>query len=435
VSLSREVRGTLPYMAPEQLRGRTCDARSDIWAIGAILFEMATGRRAFPQSEKAAMMLAILQEPPTPPRQMNRNISPLLEQIILKTLDKDPEHRYQTAKQLQTALQNIVKKSSGRIGSSSSTVDGLTTTGLEIAHVLFMDVVSYSQLAIDEQQRTLGVLQSAVRQCEEFRHADTLGQLICLPTGDGMALVFFGEPESPVRCACQLTIRLREHPQVKLRIGIHTGPVYRVEDINSGRNVAGGGINFAQRVMDCGDAGHILLSQSAAEVLSQLTNWSQSLHDLGNAVVKHGVHIHLYNFTRGEIGNPAVPSKIRSARFLRKKAASALSAGVFAVLLLATGLWVYRHSARSYAITPISGRPSIAVLGFKNLGPKDKDWVRGWLLENFRTALGDDLNIATDETVRHLKSDLGITDETTLASDTLAVINNTDHADWVLSGS
>src|SRR5512146_2735910 len=138
---------------------------------------------------------------------------------------------------------------------------------LELAHVLFMDIVGYSKLPMDEQQSVLSELKHAVRQTPQFLSADNTDQLIRLPTGDGMALVFFGDPEAPVRCAMELAQALRACPKIQLRMGVHSGPVYRIADINANRNVSGGGINLAQRVMDCGDAGHILVSAAVAEVL------------------------------------------------------------------------------------------------------------------------------------------------------------------------
>lgn len=151
---------------------------------------------------------------------------------------------------------------------------------VELAHVLFMNIVSYSVLPMDEQRRALRQLQELVRSNKVVVRAEEDGELLRLPTGDGMALVFFSYPEAPVRCALELAQALREIPMLPLRVGIHTGPVYRVEDINANRNVSGGGINMAQRIMDVGDAGHILLSQSVADVLLQLSNWRAFIHDL-----------------------------------------------------------------------------------------------------------------------------------------------------------
>jgi len=187
------------------------------------------------------------------------------------------------------------------------------TPSLEMANVLFLDIVAYSQLHMDQQQQAIQELQDAVRSTSEFARAQANDQLIRLPTGDGMALVFFRDPEAPVRCALDLTKILRAKPHIRLRMGIHAGPVYRIADINANRNVAGGGINIAQRVMDCGDSGHILLSKTMADVLRELSSWTKHLHDLGEAEVKHGVRVHLYNLCTEEAGNPELPKKLRAA--------------------------------------------------------------------------------------------------------------------------
>jgi len=183
---------------------------------------------------------------------------------------------------------------------------------LEIAHILFMDIVGYSKLPMDHQRQYLSQLQEMVSRSDEFIRARRKDQLISLPTGDGMALVFFDDAEAPLRCAVQLTDVLRGTPEIQLRMGIHTGPVYRVADINANRNVAGGGINMAQRVMDCADAGHILVSDTVANVLSQVSAWSHCLHDLGETEVKHQVRIRVYNVCDVNVGNPRTPAKFRA---------------------------------------------------------------------------------------------------------------------------
>lgn len=183
---------------------------------------------------------------------------------------------------------------------------------LEIAHVLFMDVVGYSRLPIDEQTRRLRKLQEIVRGTEEFRRASAVEQLISLPTGDGMALVFFGDPLAPVRCAIELGRTLKNVPEIELRMGVHSGPVSRVDDINGTRNVAGEGINIAQRVMDIGDNGHILVSKSVADVLHQVSGGADHLHDLGNVEVKHSISLRVFNLYTAECGNPNPPQKCGS---------------------------------------------------------------------------------------------------------------------------
>jgi Tol biopolymer transport system component/class 3 adenylate cyclase len=209
---------------------------------------------------------------------------------------------------------------------------------LEVGHVLFMDLVGYSRLTIEDEEQILEELQNVVRELGEFRAASEEKRLIRLPTGDGMALVFFGDPEAPLRAAVELSRGLRDRPSLKLRMGIHSGPVYRVEDINANMNVAGGGVNLAQRVMDCGDAGHILVSEDSARFFGQVGEWADRLHDVGRTRVKHGVRLHLYSLHVSEVGNPALPRKLRRERFRRRGIASAVGAGVAAAA--AVLLWI-----------------------------------------------------------------------------------------------
>jgi tetratricopeptide (TPR) repeat protein/class 3 adenylate cyclase len=217
-----------------------------------------------------------------------------------------------------------------------------------------MDIVAYSTLHTDRQHQVLHDLQKAVRSTSTFTRAQADDQLIRLPIGDGMALVFFRDPEAPVRCALELTETLRGHAEINLRMGIHTGPVYRVADINANRNVAGGGINIAQRVMDCGDAGHILVSSAEAEVLGQVSAWCSMLHDLGEVEVKHGVRIHLYNLYNDKAGNSVLPTKISEQRAALSPDASttkdkrlvALTAAGMVILAFAFIGWlIFAHKA------------------------------------------------------------------------------------------
>jgi class 3 adenylate cyclase len=170
-----------------------------------------------------------------------------------------------------------------------------TQVRLEIAHVLFMDIVGYSKLLIDEQSETLQELNRIVRNTEIARKAEAAGQLIFLPTGDGMALVFTGSVEDPVECALQVSQTLRAQPSLPVRMGIHSGPVHHVADVNQRENIAGAGINIAQRVMDCGDAGHILVSKRVADDLAQYRRWQPYLHEVGDFEVKHGVVVSVVN--------------------------------------------------------------------------------------------------------------------------------------------
>src|SRR5499427_5473477 len=179
---------------------------------------------------------------------------------------------------------------------------------LEIGHVLFIDIVGYSKLLINEQSEQMQKLREIMRGTEQFRSAEAAGKLLRLPTGDGGALVFRTSPDAPVLCALEISKELKKHPELRVRMGIHSGPVNEITDLNEQANIAGAGINIAQRVMDCGDAGHILLSKHVAEDLEHYPRWQRCLLDLGECEVKHGVCVSLVNLYRNDAGNAAVPT-------------------------------------------------------------------------------------------------------------------------------
>ncbi len=189
---------------------------------------------------------------------------------------------------------------------------------LEIAHVLLIDVVGYTKLLVNEQIELLQELNQIVRSTECFRAAEASGKLNRVPTGDGMALFFFNSPEEPVRCALEISKALQDHLHIQVRMGVHSGPVNRVTDVNDKTNFAGSGINVAQRVLDCGDAGHILLSAHVAEDLSHYRHWQPHLHDLGECEVKHGLRLHLFNLYKDGLGNLQVPEKLKLWRRWRQ---------------------------------------------------------------------------------------------------------------------
>jgi TolB-like protein/class 3 adenylate cyclase len=240
----------------------------------------------------------------------------------------------------------------------------------EIGHVLFIDVVGYSKLLINEQSELLRKLNEIVRRTEQFRLGETEGELVRLPTGDGMALVFRNSPESPVQCALEISQALKDHPKIQVRMGIHSGPVNEVVDVNERGNLAGAGINIAQRVMGCGDAGHILLSRHVAEDLEAYARWRPYLHDLGECEVKHGVRIGIVNLHNNAVGNRRLPEKIRKGRVESDKAARVRKRQLMVALLLvliAVGAFfvIYRNrTLRPFAVIPAK---SIAVLPFQNL--------------------------------------------------------------------
>src|SRR6058998_2183833 len=210
---------------------------------------------------------------------------------------------------------------------------------LEIAHVLFIDIVGYSKLSINDQRAAIDELTQAVRASGQFQNAETGARLIKIPTGDGMALVFYKSPEEPVECALEISRALKEHPRLQLRMGVHSGPVSGVIDVNGHANLAGAGLNMAQRVMDCGDVGHILLSKHVAEDLEEYEQWRPLLHDLGSCEVKHGVRVSVVNLYADQVGNPKLPRKFQTAQKRRTRLRwAAMTAALLALAAIVAGI-------------------------------------------------------------------------------------------------
>src|SRR5436309_3095320 len=238
---------------------------------------------------------------------------------------------------------------------------------LEIAHVLFLDIVGYSKLSVNEQHARVDELNGIVRLSEQFQKAEAANRILKIPTGDGMALVFYRSPEEPAQCAFEISRALKNKQRLQVRMGIHSGPVSGVVDVNERTNVAGAGINLAQRVMDCGDAGHILLSRHVAEDLAEYERWRPFLHDIGTFEVKHGVRVSVTNLYSDEVGNPNLPSKLQAVKKHHARVRwAALAIGLLVVAALAAAVlsFLRKGPARSLATAV---EKSIAVLPFENL--------------------------------------------------------------------
>src|SRR5216684_6052551 len=275
---------------------------------------------------------------------------------------------------------------------------------LEIAHVLFIDVVGYSKLSINEQRTAVDELNEVVRVSEQFQNAEAASRLIKIPTGDGMALVFYKSPEEPVECALEISRALKEHRQ--LRMGVHSGPVSGVIDVNGHANLAGAGLNIAQRVMNCGDAGHILLSRRVAEDLGEYEHWRPLLHDLGECEVKHGMRVSIVNLHADEVGNPQLPKKFQA---LKKHAArvrwAATTAALLALAAIVAGSAMFsRNRERLTLSVP---EKSIAVLPFES---RSEDKANAYFAEGIQdeilTRLSKiaDLKVISRTSTQHYKS-------------------------------
>ena len=277
---------------------------------------------------------------------------------------------------------------------------------LEIVHVLFIDIVGYSKLSINEQRSAVDELTQIVRATEQFQKAEASERLIKIATGDGVALVFYTSPEAPVRCGVELSRALKDHPRLRVRMGIHSGPVSGVVDVTGRTNLAGAGLNLARRVMDCGDAGHILLSKHIAEDLAEFEEWRPLLHDLGSCEVKHGMQVAIVNLWSDDVGNRQLPQKFQA---LKKQRARVRWAEVAAALLLLAGIaaafvLVSKKSAKS---TSIVSEKSIAVLPFENRSEeKANAYFAEGIQDEILTRLSKiaDLKVISRTSTQHYKS-------------------------------
>jgi TolB-like protein/class 3 adenylate cyclase/Tfp pilus assembly protein PilF len=277
---------------------------------------------------------------------------------------------------------------------------------LEIAHVLFIDIVGYSKLSISDQHAAIGELNEVVRGSEQFQRAEAASRLIRIPTGDGMALAFYTNPEAPVQCAVEISRALKEHPRLQLRMGIHSGPVGGVVDVNERANLAGAGINMAKRVMDCGDAGHILLSKHVAEDLEEYQKWRPLLHDLGSCEAKHGMRVSVVNLYDDQFGNAKLPRKFETVQKRRTRlrwAEVAVALLVLAAIIAAFVLLLRRPARSALAIV----EKSIAVLPFENLSEdKANAYFADGIQDEILTRLSKiaDLKVISRTSTQHYKS-------------------------------
>src|SRR2546427_2811705 len=277
---------------------------------------------------------------------------------------------------------------------------------LEIAHVLFIDIVGYSKLSISDQHARVEELNRIVRASQEFQRAEAASRLTSIPTGDGMALAFYTSPEAPAQCAVEISGALKEYPRLQLRMGIHSGPVGGVVDVNERANLAGAGLNMAQRVMDCGDAGHILLSKHVAEDLGEYQKWRPFLHDLGSCEVKHGVRVSVVNLYDDQFGNAKLPHRFETVQKRRTRLRwVATAAALLALAVVVAGIAMFsRYRVRSTLTVP---EKSIAVLPFENRSDdKANAYFADGIQDEILTRLAKiaDLKVISRTSTQHYKS-------------------------------
>src|SRR5438874_7379275 len=243
--------------------------------------------------------------------------------------------------------------------------EGKEQIRLEVAHVLFIDIVGYSKLSINEQRAVVDELTTIVCGSDQYRKGEGAGRLIKIPTGDGMALVFYTSQEAPAQCAIEISGALKEHPRLQVRLGVHSGPVSGVIDVNGHANLAGAGLNMAQRVMACGDAGHILVSKHVAEDLEEYEHWRPLLHDLVTCEVKHGMRVAIANLYADEVGNPQLPKKFQALKkYSARMRWAAMIAALLAFAVIVAGIAMFsRYRVGSALAAP---EKSIAVLRSEN---------------------------------------------------------------------
>ncbi|OLB00636.1 MAG: hypothetical protein AUH08_08055 [Verrucomicrobia bacterium 13_2_20CM_54_12] len=283
--------------------------------------------------------------------------------------------------------------------------EGKKEIQLEIGHVLFIDLVGYSKFSINDQHAAVEQLNRVVRASEQFQQTETASRLLKIPTGDGMALIFYSTPEAPVQCALEISRSLKRYPQLQVRMGIHSGPVSVVMDVNERANLAGAGMNIAQRVMDCGDAGHILLSKRVAEDLETHEKWRPLLHDLGSCEVKHGVRVAVVNLYTDQVGNAKVPLKLAVQKRRTRMRWAAMTTALLALAAIVGGIAIFSRNRAQLILT--APEKSIAVLPFENLSDdKANAYLAEGIQDEILTRLSKiaDLKVISRTSTQHYKS-------------------------------
>jgi hypothetical protein len=321
---------TPAYSSPEQLRGEMIDGRADLWSLGVVLYEMIAGSNPFQADNAEATIFKILNEDPPRLTDVRADTPAWIESLVSQLLAKSPDLRCSSAEDL---LGDLAARGSATSGVPPVAHDEPQCDDLAFAYVLLADIVGYTKLPMDEGLGQVELLKKLVMETEEFQRPAGPRTLIPLDTGDGFALVFFAGPASPVNCAIQLSNGLAEYPRLNVRMSIHFGPIYRRMDLRANANVSGDAINLAERIVNWGDARHILLSAQAAAVLSRQAEWQGCVRNLGMVPIKHGLRIRIFNFYAAAYGNRHLPSNIRRLRLRR------WCVGAAAAICFAASLW------------------------------------------------------------------------------------------------
>jgi len=323
------VAGSAFYMAPEQYLGRPCQA-SDIFALGVIAYEMLTGRRPFSPPTQYTIIESIRAGVRISPQDLRPAIPDQAQDLILKALSYEPECRPQRARDFGEQIAEALTSEA----MAATKCDPSAEPDLEVAHVLCIQIAGFGSLPTETQSSTLKRVQQIVNGADSFKKAKSAGQLISRSAGDRFALIFFSSPKAAAECAAEIARAIKPHSEIKLRMGINTGPIYRLKDLNQAGDATGAGINIAQQVMACGDAGHILVSKSSADLLAEAGGWRERLHDIGTHKIESGAAVHLFNLYDPDVGNPARPRALRGRSGLAKLvgAAAFLILGLVIVL-------------------------------------------------------------------------------------------------------